>query len=124
MLSSLSDDTMFRRFLGSQKSFTEADIEEDHDERAIGEARYVTGSLGRVAETAVVIADEWQNLGLATALFSHLLAEAKRDGISKIIANFDLQNHSVIHIGQKFGFKLSVKEPRTDYSMLKAEINV
>jgi acetyltransferase len=141
MFSSLSDDTMFRRFLRSQKALTEADAHEmlrlddgnvtsliavarkDHTEQAIGEARYVTNSSGELAEAAVVIADEWQNLGLGTALFIDLLAEAKRTGLSKVIA-YDVENGSVIHLGQKFGFKLARKETRPDYSMLKAEMTI
>jgi len=142
MFSSLSDDTMFRRFLRSQKTLTEADAEEmlrlndknvtsliailqkDHNEQAIGEARYATDSSGKLAEAAVVIVDAWQNLGLGTALFSDLLAEAKREGLSKIIAYFDVENRSVIRLGQKFGFKLAPKGRKTDYSMMKAEIAV
>jgi len=80
--------------------------------------------MHRFMKAAVVIADEWQNLGLGTALFSDLLAEAKRQGLSKILAYFDVENKSVIRVGQKFGFKLAPKEPRTDYSMLKAEISL
>jgi RimJ/RimL family protein N-acetyltransferase len=142
MFSSLSDDTMFRRFLRSQKELTEADVQDmlrlddrnatsliavvrtDDVEQAVGEARYVTNSSGELAEAAVVIADEWQNLGLATALFTELLAEAKRAGLSKLIAYFDSENSPVIHLGQKFGFKLGPKEARPDYSMLKAEITI
>jgi acetyltransferase len=99
-------------------------IRKDHVEHAVGEARYVTNSTGELAEAAVVIADEWQNLGLGTALFVDLLTEAKRAGLSKIIAYFDVENSSVIHLGQKFGFKLAPKEIRPDYSMLKAEITI
>jgi acetyltransferase len=142
MFRSLSDDTMFRRFLRSQKALTEASAHEmlqlddrnvtsliavvrkDHAELAVGEARYVTNSSGELAEAAIVIADEWQNLGLGTALFVDLLKEAKRGGLSKIIAYFDVENSSVIHLGQKFGFKLAPKEIRPDYSMLKAEIAI
>ena len=64
------------------------------------------------------------NLGVDTALFTDLLAEPKRPGLSKIIAYFDAENGSVIHLGRKFGFKLAPKEIRPDYSMLKAEITV
>jgi len=142
MFSSVSDDTMFRRFLRSQKALTEADaremlrlddanvtsliaiIRKDHTEQAVGEARYVTSSSGALAEAAVVIADEWQNLGLGTALFTDLLTEAKRAGLSKVIAYFDVENGAVIHLGQKFGSKLAPKEVRPDYSMLKAEIAI
>jgi acetyltransferase len=99
-------------------------VRKDDAEQAVGEARYVTNSSGELAEAAVVIADEWQNLGLGTALFVDLLMEAKRAGLSKIIAYFELENGSVIHLGQKFGFKLAPKEMRPDYSMLKAEITI
>jgi len=142
MFSSLSDDTMFRRFLRSQKKLTKTDAEEmlrlddrnvtsliavlakDHREQAVGEARYVTDPAGRLAEAAVVIADEWQNRGLGTALFSDLIAEAKRQGLSKMFAYFDVENKSIIRVGQKVGFKLAPKEGRTNYSMMKAEISL
>lgn len=140
MFRSLSDDTMFRRFLRSQKNLTKSDAEEmlrlddpnvaslmaillkDHREQAIGEARYVTDQAGRLAEAAVVVADEWQNRGLGTALFSDLIAEAKRQGLTRIFAYFDVENKSIMRVGQKVGFKLAPKETGTDYSMMKAEI--
>jgi len=139
MFSVLSDDTMFRRFLRSQKNLTREDAEEmlrlddadvtslvatlkDHVEQAVGEARYVTDSTGKIAEAAVVVSDEWQNRGLGSALFMDLVAEAKRKGLSRIFAYFDVENKSIIHLGQKFGFGLASKDRGTDYSVMKAEI--
>ena len=69
-----------------------------------------------------MIADEWQNRGLGTALFSDLIAEAKKQGLSRMFAYFDVENRSIIRVGQKVGFKPSPKEGRTDYSMTRAEI--
>ena len=140
MFRSLSDDAMFRRFLRSQKNLTKSDAEDmlrlddpnvtsliaivvkDHTEQAVGEARYVTDRAGRLAEAAVVIADEWQNRGLGTALFSDLVAQAKRQGLKRVFAYFDVENKSIMRVGQKVGFKLTPKETVTDYSMMKAEI--
>jgi len=140
MFSALSADTMFRRFLRSQKKLTEADVEEmlrlddknvtsliavsvkDGKEQAVGEARYVTDSAGKLAEAAVVVADDWQNRGLGTALFADLIAEARSRGLSKIFAYFDVDNKSIIRVGQKVGFRLGAREAGSDYSMLKAEI--
>ena len=139
MFSALSDDTMFRRFLRSQKNLTREDAEEmlrlddadvtslvatvkDHEEQAVGEARYVADSTGKIAEAAVVVSDEWQNRGLGSALFTDLVAEAKRKGLSRIFAYFDVENKSIIHLGQKFGFGLASKDRGTDYSVMKAEI--
>ena len=82
MFSSLSDDTVFRRFLRSQKALTEADaremlrlddrnvtsliavVQRDRPEQAVGESRHVTNSSPELAEAAVVIADEWQTSAL------------------------------------------------------------
>lgn len=140
MFSVLSDDTMFRRFLRSQKNLTREDAEEmlrlddadvtsliatvakDNVEQAVGEARYVTDPTGKIAEAAVVVSDEWQNRGLGSALFMDLVAEAKRKGLAKMFAYFDVENKSIIHLGQKFGFGLASKDRGTDYSVMKAEI--
>jgi RimJ/RimL family protein N-acetyltransferase len=131
---------MFRRFLRSQKDLSEQDAREilrlddrsvtsliaivrkDHEETAVGEARYVADSAGKVAEAAVVITDDWQNRGLGTALFSDLIAEAKRQGLSKVFAYFDVDNKAIIRVGQKVGFQLAQREERADYSMIKAEV--
>jgi GNAT superfamily N-acetyltransferase len=82
----------------------------------------VTDPGCRLAEAAVVIADERQNLGLGTALFSDLIAEARRQGMSKMFAYFDVENKSIIRVGQKVGFKLAPKDGATNYSIMKAEI--
>jgi len=82
----------------------------------------VSDQGGRLAEAALVIADECQNLGLGTALFSDLIAEARRQGLSKMFPYFDIKNRSMIRAGQKVGFKLAPKDGATNYSMMKAEI--
>lgn len=140
MFSALSADTMFRRFLRSQKNLSEIDVQEmlrlddrnvtsliavsvkDGKEQAVGEARYVTDSAGKLAEAAAVVADDWQNRGLETPLFADLIAEARRRGLLKIFAYFDADNKSMIRVGQKVGFRLGAREAGSDYSMLKAEI--
>jgi len=140
MFGSLSADTMFRRFLRSQKRLSQEDVREmfrlddrsvtslkailqrDHEERAIGEARYATDSTGKLGEAAIVIADEWQNRGLGTALFSDLIADAKKQELSRMFAYIDVENRAIIRVGQKVGLKLAPRESGTDYSMTKAEI--
>jgi len=140
MFSSLSADTMFRRFLRSQKRLSQEDVREmlrfedrsvtsliaimqrDHEEQGVGQASYATDSTGKLGEAAVVIADERQNRGLGTALFSDLIGEAKKQGLSRVFPHFDVENRSIIRVGQKVGFKLRPKEGGTDYSMTKAEI--
>ena len=39
-----------------------------------------------------------------------------------MFAYFDVENKSIIRVGQKVGFKLALKDGATNYSMMKAEI--
>lgn len=41
-----------------------------------------------------------------------------------MFAYFDVENKSVIRVGQKVGFKPAPKENRTNYSMMNAEIDL
>ena len=142
MFNSFSAETMFRRFLMSNTRLEAGDVQEmlrledtnvtsliavlhsDGKEQAVGEARYVTDSAGRVAEAAVVIADHLQNRGLGTVLFSDLIAEGRKQGLKTMFAYFDVDNKAIIRVGQKVGFKLAPVEGRPDYSMIKAEIGL
>ena len=142
MFNSFSVETMFRRFLMSHTGLEARDVQEmlrlgdsnvtsliavvheDGKEKAVGEARYVADSAGRIAEAGIVVADDSQNRGLGTALFSDLVAEGRRQGLKKMIAYFDVDNKAVVRVGQKAGFKLAPTGPSTDYSMIRAEIEL
>ena len=142
MFSSLSVETMFRRFRMSNTGLEARDVQEilrledpnvtsliaivrkDGKEQAGGEAHYVADSAGRLAEASVVIAEDLQNRGLGTALLSDLVAQGRRQGLKSIFAHFDVDNKAIIRVGQKAGFRLALVEGRPDYSMIKAEIEL
>lgn len=60
-------------------------IKKGGEEKIIGVARYSVDKATRMAEYAITIADEWQNKGVGTALFSYLVRVAKMKGIKGFI---------------------------------------
>ncbi|MFH0860583.1 MAG: GNAT family N-acetyltransferase [Candidatus Altiarchaeota archaeon] len=78
----------------------------------IGVARYM-GSDGE-AEFAIVIADEWQNRGLGTIMFKHLIRIARENGLKKLIGIVYKSNPRMIHIIEKTGLHLTVSEADRD----------
>jgi GNAT superfamily N-acetyltransferase len=94
----------------------------DHDQReavvalwhgeAIGIARYSRRSPGSaVAEFAVVVADDWQRMGVATELLSKLANLALAHGVSEFTFTALTENHSIVELVHKL-----VPEPRITFS--------
>jgi len=96
---SFSEDTVFYRFFSYLKAmphekmsqFVNVDYEsemalvaafkEAGEEQIIGSARYYVDKATGLAEYAIEIQDEFQNQGIGTALFEHLMRVAKIKGV-------------------------------------------
>jgi RimJ/RimL family protein N-acetyltransferase len=76
----------------------------------IGVARYAPSDDG-AAEVAFVVQDEWQNRGLGTALFHHLLAAGAARGISRFRAYVLSDNRRMLDMLTRF---TDVMERTTD----------
>lgn len=79
---------------------------ENSDEQQIGVARYVTDSLKRPAEIAVVVADRWQGQGIATLLLTHLRTVAIEAGILELHASVLSGNRRMLKLACHLGFNL------------------
>ncbi len=75
----------------------------------IGEARYAPSveALG-ATEFAVAVADEWQHIGLGTALIGRLVAEACRSRISRLYGDVMQDNRGMLRLAKKLGFRTGV----------------
>ena len=68
----------------------------------VGVARYVrTGP--DVAEPAIVVADDWQNRGVGTALLAALVKRARQEGISQFEATVLASNEDAIRLLARIG---------------------
>jgi len=84
----------------------------------IGEARYVIDTSGEAAELAVVVADDWQGLGLAQEMLRRLFGRAMAAGIARFTAETMASNHCILHLARKAGFSIY---PVRDVAVLRLE---
>lgn len=73
--------------------------------------------------TAII--DKYQNNGIASKAFQLICAEAKKQGITKIISSCKKSNIPSINFHKKVGFQLTIEETNAaGYQMLRWEINI
>jgi GNAT superfamily N-acetyltransferase len=111
----LSEDSRYRRFLSPTPHLTPRQLAyltevDHHDHEAlvaiefacrdgVAVARYVRSRdhLDE-AEFAVAVADDWQGLGLGTALLQQLVTRASEEGITWFTGLVLAQNESMLHV--------------------------
>jgi acetyltransferase len=70
------------------------------------------------AEFALLVRDDFQRRGLGTELLRRLLRVARDEGIGRVIGNILPQNHGMIRVCERLGFRL---ESRPDEQLVRAE---
>lgn len=83
-----------------------AEVEEDGKKMMAGVGRLIADQYNEAAEFAVVVADPWHNQGLGNKFLDYLMDIAKERGIHKVYANILLENHIMLHMFRKRGFKM------------------
>lgn len=90
-----------------------AAVQENSQEKIIGVARYGTSEKDGVVDFAVVVADDWQRLGLASRLMSGLVMSATIGGIDVLTGLVLPENQAMLQLARSFGFKSdpNVRDP-------------
>jgi acyl-CoA hydrolase/GNAT superfamily N-acetyltransferase len=119
---SFSKETVYYRFFSyftampheKLKSFVNVDYEKElailaiqkkaGEEKILGVARYIVDTATGFAEFAIVVADEWQNKGIGTALFEYMIRVAKMKGIKGFIAYVLDTNVRAYRLFYKIGY--------------------
>jgi GNAT superfamily N-acetyltransferase len=119
-LARLSEQSRYRRFMSPTRRLTKGQLAyltelDHHDHEALvaidpasrdglGVARYVrSGDEESEAEFAVAVADDWQRLGLGTALLRALAARAHEEGITRFTGLVQAENRSILELLQTLG---------------------
>ena len=113
----LSPESRYRRFFSPLTDLTERDLaylteidHRDHEALAavdpksgdiVGVARYVRTEEDR-AEASVVVDDDWQQRGVATALLDRIALRAREVGITHFVALVLSDNRSAIELFERF----------------------
>lgn len=88
-----------------------ATIDRNGQEQQIGVARFATGSSDDCREFAVVVADEWQGRGIATALLGKLFRVAIQAGSHAIEGLVLQENARMLELARDVGFEIRPYAP-------------
>ena len=116
---SLSDNTMYRRFISLRhdmpherlQEFTIIDytkemvllatLEEDEKEVIAGMGQYVIDDKMHTADVAFIVRDSYQNKGIGTQLLASLILLAQRQGLLGLTADALVENAPMVHLFEK-----------------------
>src|SRR3954471_3235699 len=114
----LSPESRYRRFFASVRDLSERDLDyltqvDHHRHEAlvaldadtgegVGVARFVRTEEGQ-AEPAMVVADDWQGRGVATALLDALVDRAREEGVERFVAPVLAGNREAMRVLERLG---------------------
>lgn len=114
----LSERSRYRRFQSPMAGLSERQLSyltaiDHHDHEAllaldpdtghgVGVARFIRVN-GDVAECAIVVADDWQGRGVATALLDRLVERAREEGIDGFTALVLAENTEALRLLERLG---------------------
>ena len=93
-------------------------IKEEGKQRIIGTASLSFNSVEAFkhkAELGVTVHDDYQNMGLGTAMVNHLLDIARKKGLKKVFLLVNTDNARAIHVYERCGFRTEAKLIKEHY---------
>lgn len=132
---SLSDNSMYRRFISVRKDmpherlqeFTIIDyskemvilavLDQRGKEEIVGLGQYGIDEATHSAEVAVVVRDDYQNKGIGTELLSYLTYLAKKQGLFGFTAEVLVENSPMLHLFEKMGFDIETRNAEGVYEL-------
>jgi acyl-CoA hydrolase/GNAT superfamily N-acetyltransferase len=139
---SLSDQSMYRRFMSVRKDMPHerlqefviidytkeivilATVQHHETEEIVGLGQYGIDESTHTAEVAIAVKDEYHNHGIGTELLSYLTLLAKRYGLLGFTAEVLVENKPMLHLFEKMGFDLEkrIAEDVYELKMLFREV--
>jgi acyl-CoA hydrolase/N-acetylglutamate synthase-like GNAT family acetyltransferase len=121
---SLSDKSLYRRFISSRVDMPHERLQEytiidytkemvilainkkDKKDEILGLGQYSIYENSLTAEVAFLVKDEWQNIGIGMELLSYLTYLAKKQGLSGFTAEVLRENTAMLHLFESMGFDI------------------
>jgi len=122
---SLSDKSMYKRFLTRRRDMPHYMLQDmfvvidytremvilavkelEGMETIVGVGQYGIDESSHTAEVALVVGDEYQNMGIGTELLSYLIYLAKKQGMLGFTGTVLPENKAIIRLMEKLGFEI------------------
>jgi acyl-CoA hydrolase/GNAT superfamily N-acetyltransferase len=121
---SLSDKSLYRRFMSPRKDMPHQQLQEfvviDYSkemvilasvtkgdkEEVVGLGQYSISETSHTAEVAFVVGDDYQDKGIGTELISYLTYLARRSGLLGFTAETLMENRSMLRVFEKMGYDM------------------
>ena len=135
---SLSDKSLYRRFISSRVDMPHERIQEytaidytkemvilaitkkDNKEDVLGLGQYSIFEKSLTAEVAFLVKDKWQNTGIGMELLSYLTYLAKKGGLSGFTAEVLRENTAMLHLFESMGFDI---DKQSDSGMFELKMS-
>jgi RimJ/RimL family protein N-acetyltransferase len=135
---SLSDNSLYRRFISLRKDMPHerlqefviidyakemvvlVSVQEAEIEKVVALGQYGINQDSHTAEVALVVRDDYQNRGIGTELLSYLTYLAKREGLLGFTAEVLVENNPMLHLFEKMGFDIQKRSEQGVYELKMA----
>lgn len=136
MLEGVSNDSLYMRFFGYVPKITHnwmtrfthidydreiaivAETEEQGKQALMGVVRIIEDAWGETAEYSILVADQWQGLGLGNILTDYIIEIAQDRGIKKVVASVLPGNGPMVHMFERRGFTID----RSDMEIYEVQL--
>lgn len=121
-----TSESLRRRFFGAKRYFTEAErsfylnvdfikhvaivaiVDENGKSTLVGGARFVIEKAHK-AEVAFMIVDQYQHLGIGSALMRHIITIAQNAGLQELFAQVLPANTAMLKVFERTNLPVSIK---------------
>ena len=135
---SLSDTSLYRRFISFRKDMPHevlqefviidharemtilATVKEAEKEKVVAVGQYGKSENAHSAEVALAVRDDHQNQEIGTELLSYLTYLAKREGLLGFTAEVLVENRPMLHLFEKMGFDIQKRSEQGVYELKMA----
>ena len=132
---SLSDQSLYRRFISVRKDMPHERLQEfviidytkstvilatapeGEKEKVVGVGQYGIDEATHTAEVGFAVRDDCQNQGIGSELLSYLTYLAKRQGLLGFFAEVLAENRPMLHLFHKMGFDLQQRREEGIYEL-------
>jgi acyl-CoA hydrolase/GNAT superfamily N-acetyltransferase len=134
---SLSDNSLYRRFMSSRKDMPHERLQEfviidytkemvilttiqnETKESIAGLGQYIIDEMAHTAEVAFVVRDDYQNKGIGRQLLQYLDYLAIRQGLLGLTADVLVENKPMLHLFLDNGFEIENRNGEGTYELKK-----